>query len=100
MATRVLPYGQARAVQGMDEFRFCLFVFPEADRCPARLKILEIAAGGDLPVGILPRQPDLHVIGLGGGETEVAGAQAHDPVRDPELLEHLLGIRRELLQLR
>ena len=49
------PHCQAGTVQGMDEFGFCLVILPEADGCPAGLKILKIAAGGYLPVGILCR---------------------------------------------
>ena len=39
------PDRQAGTIQGVDVIRLRPVVFPETDGCPARLKILEVAAG-------------------------------------------------------
>ena len=64
----------------------------------ARLERLAVAARGDLAVALLPRQPDLDVVGLRGGESDVAGAQRDDPIREAEAREDGLGMGREHLQ--
>ena len=65
--------GEAGAVQRVQRLGLALFV-PEARVHAARLERLEIGAGGNFAVGALARQPDLDVVGLGSGETHVAGA--------------------------
>ena len=50
---------QPRTVQGVDKFHLAALFTAETDRRPTRLKFLKIAAGGDLPIGILPGQPGL-----------------------------------------
>src|SRR5262245_33611374 len=53
---------------------------PKADVRAPRLESLEIAARGDFTETILARQPYLDVIGFGGGESHVAGAEHHDAI--------------------
>src|SRR5690606_6652347 len=64
----------------------------------ARLKIGAVAAGGDLAVLPLPRQPHLEVVGTRGTEADVARAQGYDAERKLEALQYRLGMRREFLQ--
>ena len=45
-----------------------------------------------------PGQPDLEVVGLRGGEAEVAGRERHDAVGQLEPLQHLLGVRGQRLE--
>jgi hypothetical protein len=56
----------------MDETALLLAFGPVADAGPSRLEIEEIGAGRDLAIAVLPRQPDLNVIGFGRGEAQVA----------------------------
>src|SRR5678809_859699 len=55
----------------MDQLRLALVV-AEAGLHATRLEGLEVGARGDFPVGVLGRQPDLQVVGLGAGEADVA----------------------------
>jgi hypothetical protein len=71
------PHGEAGAVERVHEFRLAAACGAEPGVHPPRL---EIAAGrdrGDLAIGVLPRQPDLDVMGAPRAEAHVAGAQ-HD----------------------
>ena len=43
-------------------------------------------------------QPDFEVVGLGGGEAHVAGAQRHDAVRQFQPLQDRLGVAGQLLE--
>lgn len=72
---------QARAVQGVHEANFALFV-TEADIGAASLEIQEVAAGGNLPISVEAGQPNFDVVGFGGAEADVAGRQADDAVRE------------------
>src|SRR5579885_292312 len=63
-----------------------------------RLEGLEVAAGGDLPIAALRRQPDLEIIGLGAAEADVGAAEGDRPVRQLQALEHFLGMARQLLE--
>ena len=45
-----------------------------------RLVVTKVAAGGDFPIGVLCRQPDLEVIGPARGKTEVPCTQCDFPV--------------------
>ena len=73
---------------------------PPARLHAPRLEALAIAAGGDLAVLALARQPDLQVVGLGAAEADIARAQRHDAVRQPEPLQHLAGVAGQFLQRR
>ena len=64
----------------------------------ARLEVDEVGAGGDLAILALPRQPHLQVVGLGGREAEVAGAQGDHAVRQSQFLQNGLGVSGQLLQ--
>ena len=66
---------------------------------PAGLVAFEVAARRDFPVEILPRQPDLDVVGLGRGKAHIPGAQDHHPVVQAQLLQHFFRIVQQTLQL-
>src|SRR6185437_6406679 len=91
------PDGQAAAVDGVRQTALALAAGAEPNVGPPRLKIREVAAGADLAIRLLAWKPDLEIIGLGRTETEVAGAKAHDPVRQLERLQDGLGVTGELL---
>src|SRR5579871_2001706 len=65
----------------------------------ARLEIAAHRAGRDLAKEVLPRQPDLDVVGLLRRETHVAGAQRDDAVVQIQPAQHLLGARQHTLML-
>ena len=67
---------QAGAVQGMHQLRLAGGGIAPARLHAPRLEILEVAAGGDLAILLLARQPHFQVVGLGGGKSDVAAAQA------------------------
>ena len=69
------PDGEARSIQRVDVFHLAGSLRTELDVGAARLERHRVAAGRDLAVGLLARQPDLDVVGLRGGESHVAGAQ-------------------------
>ena len=79
-----------------EPFRVCTGPFtlpsalPIARVHPPRLERPAIGAGRNFTIGVLAGQPDLDVIGLLRRKTHVAGAQRHHPMRQVELLEHLL----------
>ena len=66
---------------------------------PPGLEIAAVRAAGDLPVGVLARQPDLDVISLARGEAHVPGGQHDHPVRQAQGLQDPLGAGRHALQL-
>jgi hypothetical protein len=90
-------HGHARAVERVHEFGLALGVAKPRLHAPG-LEGLAVAAGADLAVGALPRQPDLEVIGLGGAEAHVAGAQRHHAVGQLQRLQHGLGVAHHLFQ--
>src|SRR3569833_341299 len=91
-------HGETRAIQGMHELGLAgLGIAPSRLQTP-RLKILEVAARGDLAILLLARQPHLEVVGLGGREPHVAGAERHHAIRQPQQLQHLFGVARELFE--
>ncbi len=70
-------HGETRAIQRMHQLRLAgRRVAPARPQAPC-LEIFEVAARGNLAIGPLRRQPHLQVVGLGGGETQIAGAQGH-----------------------
>jgi hypothetical protein len=74
-----------------------VFVVAEAGLHAAGLEGAEVGAGRNLAVGVLGRQPDFEVVGLGGGEAHVAGAQRHAAVRQFQLFEDDLGLAGQFL---
>ena len=82
----------------MDQTALFLPFGPIADTGAAGLEVEEVGAGGDLAVGVLPRQPDLDIVGLGRREAEIATAEVDDPVRQLEKLQHLFGITEQGLE--
>ena len=70
-----------------------------ADAGPPGLEVVVAGAGGDFEEALLPRRPDLEVVGLGLAESHVAGAEEDDPVGQLEALEHVLGVLDQQLQL-
>ena len=58
-------------------------------------KSCEVGAGADLAVEVLAGEPDLEVVGLGGGEAHVAGAEEHAAVGKAEAFEDGLGVAGE-----
>src|SRR5690242_16902079 len=83
----------------MDRARLVAGSGPVADLRAPRLEILEVRARRDLPVGVLPGQPDLEVVGLRRVEPEVAGAQRDDTIMKAEPLEDALGVAAQRLEL-
>src|SRR5262245_62174207 len=57
---------------------------PVSDLGAPRLKITTVRTARNLAVTVLTCQPNLQVIGFGGGKTEITGAQRHHPVRQLE----------------
>src|SRR5215475_1493907 len=55
------------------------------------LKLAAQRAGGNLAIGVLPRQPYLDVVGFLRGEPHVAGAQRDHTVVQIEAPQHFLG---------
>ena len=47
----------------------------------SRLKRFEVTARRDFPIGLLRRDPDFEIIRFGCTESQIAAAQADDPVR-------------------
>src|SRR6185437_12140808 len=83
---------ETRAVQRMDEFGRTLAATRTGARLhPAGLEIAAVGAARNLAIGLLPRQPDLDVIGLARTETHIAGAQHHGAERQVEPGQHRLG---------
>ena len=74
------PYGESRAVQGVDEFGLFLWAAAEFDVRPPRLIVKAVGAGRDLPIAALRRHPNLDVVGLGRGEAHVPRAERHDSI--------------------
>ena len=91
--------GQAGAVQGMDELGLGIRGGAVADVGPPRLEIAAVGAGADLQPFLTAGRPDLDVVGLGGGKTDVAGAELQDAVGQSQLLADVLGVMGEFLQL-
>ena len=92
--------GEARSVQRVHELRLAGAAGAELDVRAARLERLGVAAGRDLAIRLLARQPHLDVVGLRRREAHVAGAQQHRAVRQLEPLQHFLGVRASALRAR
>ncbi len=92
--------GEAAAVEGVDELGFLGAFGLVADVGAAGLEALEVGAGGDLAVGLLAGEPDFEVVGLGGAEAHVAGAEEHAAVGKAEALEDGFGVAGEALRAR
>src|SRR5688572_26962297 len=90
---------ESGSVQRVDELSLPRALRAVLDAGAARLEGFRVAAGGNLAVGVLPRQPDLEVVGLRGGKADVAAAQKHAAVRKLELRQHRLGVAGESLEL-
>ena len=92
------PNREAGTVQCVDEARLAAVGRLVLHTHAACLEILAIAAGADLAVGILRREPDLDVIGLGGSEAHIAGTEDDHAIWDAEKLEYLLRAARHMLE--
>ena len=82
----------------MDQLRAPTLAGAVTNVGPAGLKVGAVGAGAYLQPLVATGGPDLNVIGLGRGETHVAGAQAQHPVRQAQQLADLFGVGQELLQ--
>src|SRR5208283_1616769 len=91
------PDCESAAVERVHQFRLLAAFRAIADVRPSRLEVRKVRAGRDLAKQSLSRQPDLDVVGLGRRETQVCGTQCNRAVVQPQPLQHLLGIARELL---
>ena len=91
------PDGDPGAVQSVDEIDFSV-AGAESRFHPSRLKIAAVAARGDFAISALPRQPDLQIVGFGGGESRVAGAKRDDAIRQFQFLQNRLGVIRHLFE--
>ena len=72
---------------------------PKSNIGSPRLKGFEIAARRNFPVRVLRGDPDFEIIGFGSGESQVAAAQADDPVGQFERLQNRFGRVGEALEL-
>ncbi len=61
----------------------------------AGLEGFEVGAGGDFAVEVLAGEPDFEVVGFGGGEAHVAGAEEHAAVGEVEGFEDGFGVAGE-----
>src|ERR1700732_4940103 len=71
--------GDARTVERMDKAGFAISS-SVARLHSARLEIAADGNGRNFAVAVLPRQPDLDVIGFLRGKAHLAGAKGHDAV--------------------
>src|SRR5690606_1063697 len=92
-------HGEARAVQGVHEAGLPLVLGAKTRAHAPRLEVAAVGAAGDLAIAPLPRQPDLDVVGLARGEAGVAAGEHHDPVRQLQPAQDLLGARGHALVL-
>lgn len=69
------------SIQGVDQLGSACSLSLEPDARPPGLEVLKVAAGRNLPVELLAREPDLQIIGLGRRKTEVAGTKSDDTIR-------------------
>ena len=76
---------EARAVQRVDVLGMLGDGVAVADVRPSRLEVFAVGAGRDFHVAAVARHPHFDVIGLGGREADVPGAQFHDAVRNLQL---------------
>src|SRR5579862_3785369 len=88
--------GESRSVDRMQRLDLALVV-PVSRHHPARLEALEVRAGRDLAIGVLPGKPHLDVVRLRRREARVARAEQHGAVRQLELPQDRLGVRGERL---
>src|SRR5678815_2426145 len=70
--------GQSRPIEGMNKLCFLSFLsrcvlIPNAG--PSSLEPFKVAAGGDLSVLVLGREPHFDVVGFCRGESQIAGAE-------------------------
>src|SRR4030042_7161761 len=70
-----------------------------ADIRPPRLEVAAVGAGADLQPFLAAGRPDINVIRLGGGKTEVAGAELADTVGQTQSLADILSVAGKLFQL-
>mgnify|MGYP002137765444 CR=1 FL=1 len=79
----------------MAQLRLVLVV-AETGLHTAGLEGTEVGAGRNLAVGVLRRQPDFQIVGLGGGETHVAGAQHDATIGQFQRFEDGFGVAGQL----
>src|ERR1700704_6068577 len=75
--------GQPGPIDGMDKLCFCILLSDWAlisNTGPPGLKSFKVAAGGDLPIVVLRREPDFDIVGLRRGESHIAGAEGDHAV--------------------
>src|SRR5690606_39445788 len=63
-----------------------------------RMKCTGIGTGINFAVFALPRQPDLQIVGFGGGENYVAATEGDHTVRQLKQLQDLLGVSGQFFQ--
>ena len=73
---------------------------PEPDVRPAGLERTGVAAGRDLAIGLLAREPDLDVVRLARREAHVPSGQHHGAIRQLQALQHCLRVGDQRLELR
>ena len=65
---------------------------------PARLEIFAVRATGYFQISVLSRRPDLNVVALGRGKTQIAGAQFDDSIMQAEQLQYAFCVSRKRFQ--
>ena len=83
---RRAPDRQAGAVEGVDKGGLVILAAIARHHAP-RLELAADRAGGNLAIGVLARQPDLDVIGLGRAEAGIASCKQRAPIRKPKAFE-------------
>src|SRR5215467_7960965 len=83
---------QSASIQRVYEFVFPLALALVADVGSACLERLEIRARGNLAEQLLPRKPDLDIVGLSRRCPDIASAQSNHAVMNAELLQNRLCI--------
>ena len=68
------------------------------DAGAAGLEGFIVGAGGDFLIGILSRQPDLNIVGLGGVCSQIAGTQHNGAEGEPQADQDVFGIGGEFVQ--
>ncbi len=90
--------GEGGAIEGVDKFAFTRGGF-EADGGATGLECFAIGAGGDLHEFTCGGEPDFDVVGFGGSEAHLRGAEKHDAIMQTEALEDLFDIGDEGIEL-
>src|SRR5215467_237929 len=91
--------GDAGAVERVHEARLAVVLAAEARVHAPGLELAAQRARGNLPVHVLPGQPDLDIVGLLRGKAHVAGAEGDHAIMQVEPPQNFLGAGEHALVL-